>query len=345
MYSHVLIRSGCAMNHKWVLVARPQGLPKLSDFAWREEPVPVPGNGQVLVRSIYLSLDPAMRGWMSRDSYVPAVPLETVMRGGAIGVVEASNHPEFSVGDQVQGGLGWQKYFVSDGKGLAKLPALPVPLGARLGLLGHIGLTAYFGLLELGQPKAGETLVVSAAAGAVGSLVGQIGKIKGCRVVGIAGSDAKCEWLTKDLGFDAAINYRTENLHESLKVSCPKGVDIYFENVGGKTLETVLNHMNDFSRIPVCGMISGYNQTAPEPGPGNLFQVIVHRIKMQGFIVMDFLPRAAEAMQDLVAWHAAGQLQYRLDVTKGLENAPAAFLKLFDGSNMGKVVVQVSSEN
>lgn len=333
------------VNHKWILVARPEGLPKLSDFAWREETIPALAQGQLLVRSVMLSLDPAMRGWMARDTYVPAVELGTVMRGGAIGVVEASNHCDFAVGDQVQGLLGWQEYFLSDGKGLAKLPALPVPLGARFGLLGHIGFTAYFGLLELGQPKAGETLVVSAAAGAVGSLVGQIGKIKGCRVVGIAGSDAKCDWLTKELGFDAAINYRTENLHKALKTNCPKGVDIYFENVGGKTLETVLNHMNDFSRIPVCGMIAGYNQTEPEPGPGNLFQIIVHRIKMQGFIVTDFLSRSAEARQELVAWHAAGQLQYRLDVTEGLSNAPTAFLKLFDGSNLGKVVVQVSAEN
>lgn len=333
------------MNQRWILAARPEGLPKASDFAWREEPVPGIGEGEVLVRSIYLSLDPAMRGWMSRDTYVPAVELGAVMRGGGVGVVTESKHPGFAVGDQVQGMVGWQTYYVSDGRGLLKLPALPVPLGARLGLLGHIGFTAYFGLLELGAPKEGETLVVSAAAGAVGSLVGQIGRIKGCRVVGIAGSDEKCAWLTGTLGFDAAINYKTENLHKALKAHCPKGIDIYFENVGGKTLETVLNHMNDYSRIPVCGMISGYNQTAPEPGPNNLFQVIVHRIKMQGFIVTDFMPRAAEAVKDLVSWYAAGKLRYRLDVTEGLENAPAAFLKLFDGSNQGKVVVQVSPEN
>lgn len=332
------------MNHKWVLAARPVGLPKISDFAWRAEDVPVPGEGEVLVRSIYLSLDPAMRGWMARDSYVPAVPLDAVMRGGAIGVVEASNHAGFAVGDLVQGGLGWQEYFLGDGKGLSKLPPLPVPLSAWFGLLGHIGLTAYFGLLDIGQPKAGETLVVSAAAGAVGSLVGQIGKIKGCRVVGIAGSDAKCAWLVDDLGFDAAINYRTADLHAALKEHCPAGVDVYFENVGGKTLETVLNHMNTFGRIAVCGMISGYNQTAADPGPGNLAQIIVRRLRVQGFLVMDYLKRSGEAVAELVAWHAAGQLQYRLDVTRGLENAPAAFLKLFDGTNLGKVVVQVSAE-
>lgn len=333
------------MNHQWVLVSRPDGLPKASDFSWKEVPVPVPNEGEVLVRSIYLSLDPAMRGWMSRDTYVPAVELGTVMRGGAIGVVEASRHPEFEVGDQVQGMLGWQEYFLSDGKGLLKLQALPVPLGARFGLLGHIGFTAYFGLLDIGAPKEGETLVVSAAAGAVGSLVGQIGKIKGCRVVGIAGSDDKCELITKKLGFDAAINYKTENLHKALKKHCPTGVDIYFENVGGKTLETMLNHMNLFGRIPVCGMISGYNQTEPEPGPNNLFQLIVKRLKMQGFLVTDFMPRAAEAVRDLVTWYGNGVLQYRLDVTEGLEKAPSAFLKLFDGSNQGKVVVQVSPES
>jgi NADPH-dependent curcumin reductase CurA len=222
---------------------------------------------------------------------------------------------------------------------------LGVPLSAWVGLLGHIGLTAYFGLLDIGQPKAGETLVVSAAAGAVGSLVGQIGKIKGCRVVGIAGSDAKCDWLVRDLGFDAAINYRTDNLHASLKEHCPSGVDVYFENVGGKTLETLLNHMNTFGRIAVCGMISGYNQTSAEPGPGNLAQIIVKRLRVQGFLVMDYMKRSGDAVAELAAWHAAGQLQYRLDVTQGLENAPAAFLKLFDGTNLGKVVVQVSPEN
>jgi NADPH-dependent curcumin reductase CurA len=333
------------MNRKWVLVARPEGLPRATDFAWKEEAIPTPGPGEVLVRSIYLSLDPAMRGWMSHDTYIPAVELGAVMRGGAIGLVEASNHPGFAVGDQVQGMLGWQTHCVVDGRAVLKLPELPVPLGARFGLLGHIGITAYFGLLDIGAPKEGETLVVSAAAGAVGSLVGQIGKLKGCRVVGIAGSDSKCERLTKDLGFDAAINYKTENLHKALKVHCPKGIDVYFENVGGKTLETVLNHMNLFGRIPVCGMISGYNNTEATPGPNNLFQLIVKRLKMQGFLVTDYMPRAAEAVKDLVGWYGAGQLQYRLDVTEGLENAPAAFLKLFDGSNQGKVVVQASPEN
>ncbi|MBI2687833.1 MAG: NADP-dependent oxidoreductase [Acidobacteria bacterium] len=333
------------MNEQWLLAARPVGLPKESDFTWRRAEQEEPGAGQFRVRSIYLSLDPAMRGWMARDSYQPAVAIGAVMRGIGVGVVDASNHTDFAVGALVQGMLGWQTYCISDGKGMSKLPALPVPLDAWLGLLGHIGLTAYFGLLEIGQPKAGETLVVSAAAGAVGSVVGQIGKIKGCRVVGIAGSGEKCRWITEELGFDAAINYKAENLHQALKRECPGGIDIYFENVGGKTLETVLNHMNNFSRIPVCGMISGYNQTELEPGPGNLFQVIVHRVKMQGFIVTDFMSQARGAVAELAGWYAAGSLKYRVDVTKGLENAPAALLKLFDGTNQGKMLVQVSEEN
>ncbi len=333
------------MNGQWLLTARPEGLPKVSDFTWRETAVPEAGPRQVVVRTIYLSLDPAMRGWMSRDTYIPAVELGSVMRGGGVGVVTASGDAGFAVGDLVQGMVGWQVYSVHEGRALLKLPALPVPLGARLGLLGHIGFTAYFGLLDIGAPKEGETLVVSAAAGAVGSLAGQIGKIKGCRVVGIAGSDEKCEWITKELGFDGAVNYKTEPLHKALKSLCPKGIDIYFENVGGKTLETVLNQMNLFGRIPVCGMISGYNQTEPEAGPNNLFQVIVKRLKMQGFLVTDYMPRAGEAVRDLVKWYGEGRLRYRLDVTAGLENAPEAFLKLFDGSNQGKVVVQVSPEN
>ena len=332
-------------NEQWVLRARPEGLPKASDWEWRTGEVAEPGEGEVVVRTVYLSLDPAMRGWMSHDTYVPAVELGAVMRGGGVGVVEASRHPKFAAGDLVQGMVGWQKYAVLDGKTLLKLPELPVPLGARLGLLGHIGFTAYFGLLDVGAPKEGETLVVSAAAGAVGSLVGQIGKIKGCRVVGIAGSDEKCEWIVKELGFDGAINYKKDDLKKKLRELCPAGIDVYFENVGGRTLEVVLDQMNLFGRIAVCGMISGYNATEREAGPGNLFQLNVKRLKMQGFLVTDYMPRAAEAVRDLVEWYGQGKMKYRLDVTEGLENAPGAFLKLFDGSNQGKVVVRVSPES
>jgi len=327
-----------------VLVSRPEGLPKAEDFVWEAVPIPEPGPGEVLVRSIYLSLDPAMRGWMARDSYVAAVPIGDVMRGLATCVVVESRDPGFAAGDVVQGLAGWQEYAVLPAKRLQKLSLPGAPLTVWLGLLGHIGATAYFGLMDIGQPKAGETLVVSAAAGAVGSIVGQIGKIKGCRVVGIAGSEEKCAWLTEELGFDAAINYKTEPLHQALRAACPNGIDIYFENVGGPTLEAVLNQMNDFGRIPVCGMISGYNRTDLEPGPGNLFQVIVRRLRMQGFIVSDSLARWGEAMADLTEWYRAGRLRYRVDVTAGLENAPAALLTLFDGSNKGKVLIQVSSE-
>jgi NADPH-dependent curcumin reductase len=228
-------------HRQWLLAARPQGLPQSSDFTWKEGPVPAAGEGELVIRTVYLSLDPTNRVWMAGDSYLPAVKLGETMRGIGIGVVEDSRREGFAAGDIVQGLLGWQSHMVSDGKGLAKLPKLPVPLSAHFGLLGHIGFTAYFGLLDIGQPKEGETLVVSAAAGAVGSLAAQIGKLKGCRVVGIAGSDEKCAWLTGELGLDAAINYRTEPVREALARACPNGIDIYFENVGCKTLEAVLS--------------------------------------------------------------------------------------------------------
>jgi NADPH-dependent curcumin reductase CurA len=332
------------MNQQWRLVARPQGLFKTSDFKWTEERTPELKDGEVLVRSVYLSLDPTNRGWASQDTYLPAVPLGDVMRGGAIGKVEESKNSNFKPGDVVQGMVGWQKYAAMPAQALTKMPPIPLPLKAHLGLLGHIGLTAYYGLLDVGKPKEGETLVVSAAAGAVGSLVGQIGKIKGLRVVGIAGSDDKCEWLTKDLGFDAAINYKKENVLESLKKHCPKGIDIYFENVGGEILEAVLNLINIKARIVLCGMISQYNATTPVPGPSNLANILVQRARMEGFIVLDYMNRAVEAAMDLIQWHMAGKLKYRVDIINGLENAVTGINRLFDGSNTGKLVVQVSEE-
>lgn len=330
---------------QWRLAARPQGLPKSSDFEWVEAPLPEPAEGQFLIRVIYLSIDPTNRIWMAGDSYLPAVPTGEVMRGIALGVVQASRHEGFAEGDIVQGLFGWQSHCLSEGKGVAKLPKLPIPLSAHFGLLGHIGFTAYFGLLDIGEPKPGETLVVSAAAGAVGSLAAQIGKLKGCRVVGIAGSDEKCEWLTGTLGLDAAVNYRTQPLREALAAACPDGIDIYFENVGGKTLEAVLSLVNIFARIPVCGMISQYNADAPSAAPKNLATLIMRRVKMQGFLVTDYMPRFAEAAKELIGWNMMGKLQYRLDVVDGLENAPDALLKLFDGSNKGKLLVRVSPES
>lgn len=331
-------------NQQWRLVARPKGLFKASDFRWVEEETPPVGDGEALVRTIYLSLDPTNRGWASVDTYLPAVALDGVMRGIAVGRVEESRAPDLAPGDVVQGLLGWQRYAVMPAARLTKLPPIPLPLSAHLGLLGHIGLTAWVGLLQVGQPKEGETLVVSAAAGAVGSLVGQIGKIKGLRVVGIAGSDEKCRWLTGDLGFDAAINYKKRPVLAGLRRACPNGVDVYFDNVGGATLDAVLSLINLRARIVVCGLISQYNATEPVPGPKNLANLLVQRARMEGFIVLDHADQAERAAADLVRWHLAGRLQYRLDVVHGLEEAPEAVNRLFDGSNTGKLVVRVSEE-
>lgn len=333
------------MNQQWRLAKRPSGLVDETTLQLGASPVPDLADGQFRVRITYLSLDPTNRVWMNEaDSYLPAVKIGEVMRGGGMGVVEESKHPNFAVGDHVAGLVGWQQYLVTDGMGVSKLPALPIPSTAHFGLLGHIGITAYYGLLDIGKPKAGETCVVSAAAGAVGSLVGQIAKIKGCHVVGIAGSDDKCKWLTESLGFDAAINYKKEDLHEAFKRTCPKGIDIYFENVGGKTLEAVLDNINIHARIPVCGMISAYNASHPDPAPRNLAKLIMKRALMQGFLVSDYMPRAAEAVKEMVGWHIAGKMQYRVDVVKGLEHAPLTLNKLFDGTNQGKLLIEVSPE-
>ena len=333
-------------NRQWRLRARPEGLIKESDFEFHEEPVPALAEGQLVVRNIYLSLDPANRGWVTDlPSYVPPVPLGEVMRGIAIGVVEDSRHPGFQPGDMVQGMLGWQSYLLSDGGGLQRLPRdTGLPLTASLGLFSHIGLTAYFGLLQIGKPRAGETLVVSAAAGAVGSLVGQIGKLKGCRVVGITGSEEKCRWITGDLGFDHAINYKEEPVVEKLQECCVEGIDVYFDNVGGEILDAVLGRINKHARLVICGLISQYNTEEPVSGPFNFANILLRSARVEGFIVLDLLDRAGEALKDLGRWLAEGKLQYRVDIVEGLENAPSALNKLFDGSNRGKLIVQVSEE-
>jgi NADPH-dependent curcumin reductase CurA len=331
------------INHQWRLASRPVGYLTEANFTWTEEPVADLEDGQVLVRSLYLSLDPAHRGWVREGgSYRDEIPLGAVMDGGAIGVVEESRTPKLQPGDHVRGMIGWQEYAVADAKAFSRLPVRPAwPLTAHLALFGHIGLTAYFGLLDITDPKAGDTLVVSAAAGAVGSLVGQIGRIKGCRVVGIAGSDEKCRWIVDDLGFDDAINYKAESVADGLKRTCPKGIDIYFDNVGGDTLDAVLARINLGARISVCGMISQYNATEPVPGPRNLINLLTRRAKMQGFIVTDFMPRAAEGFTALSQWYEEGKLKYRVDVVEGLKNAPRALNKLFDGSNQGKLIVKI----
>ena len=331
-------------NQRWLLAGRPQERARESDFIWEEAPVPETPEGQLLVRIIYLSLDPTNRIWMNEtDSYLPAVGLGSVMRGSGIGVVVESKNARFAAGDLVQGFLGWQRYAFSDGRSLAKLVPLPVPLTAYLGVLGHIGLTAYFGLLDIGKPRAGDTLVISAGAGAVGSLAGQIGKIKECRVIGIAGSEEKCRWMRDELGFDAVINYRIENMAEALRRHCPDGINVYFDNVGGKILETALDHLALRAHIVCCGMISQYN-SSHGAGPSNLTNLIVKRARMEGFLCTDYIDRALEAFGDLVQWLQAGKLRYRLDVVDGLENAPKALNRLFDGSNTGKLVIRVSEE-
>lgn len=330
------------INHQWQLAARPEGLIKETDFNWVEAAVPELQDGQILVRNLYLSLDPTMRMWATKDTYLPAVKIGKVMRGGTIGVIEESRNPKFKEGDHVTGLLGWQEYAVSDGKGLNVLPNLPgVPLTAHFGLFGHIGMTAYFGLLDIGKPQPGETLVVSAAAGAVGSLVGQIGKIKGCRVVGIAGADDKCKWIVDELGFDAAINYKTENVYQALKKHCPNGIDIDFENVGGEIMDAVLAQINLRARIALCGLISGYNATEPVPGPYNFANILVQRARVEGFIVLDYAPRAMECMTELGKWLMEGKIKYRIDEVDGLNGAPLALNKLFEGTNIGKLVVKI----
>ena len=334
-----------AMNRQWRLAAHPIGMARKSDLEWREEPIPVPGDGQVLVRNVYLSLDPTNRVWMNEaDSYMPSVRIGEVMRGLTLSVVEQSRYPKLTRGDLVMGLLGWQDFAVADGSSLSSLEKIQ-PLTAYLGLFNPIiGLTAYVGVLDIAKPKAGETMVVSGAAGAVGSVAGQIGKIKGCRVVGIAGSAEKCRWLTEMLGFDAAINYKAENVLERLETHCPKGVDIVWENVGSDVFNAELALLNLNARIVLCGMISQYNATAPVSGPANLINVLLKRAQIKGFICIDHMDRANAAMTDLGQWLAEGQIKYRVEVVNGLENAAEAVNKLFDGSNQGKLMVKVSEE-
>jgi NADPH-dependent curcumin reductase len=335
--------TGAMVNRQWRLAARPEGLIKELDFVLREEPIPDPEEGQVLVRNLYLSLDPTMRGWVSdRPGYLPPVAIGEVMRGGTVGVVERSRNAQFPEGSHVSGILGWQDYALSDGRGLQVLPENPaIPLTAYLSLFGLTGLTAYFGLLDIGKPQPGETLVVTAAAGAVGSVVGQIGKIKGCRVVGIAGTDEKCAWITHELGFDAAINYKREPVFKQLRELCPNGIDVHFENVGGEVLDAALGLINLRARIVLCGMVAGYNDTRPAPGPTRLGNLIVKRARIEGFLILDYAARYGEAMAELGKWYAEGKLRYQVDVVDGLEQAPGAINKLFDGTNTGKLVVKV----
>jgi hypothetical protein len=330
-------------NHVVRLKSRPSGLATRDNFTISTEPVPPLGDGQIAIDTRFISLDPAMRGWMSEaKSYVPPVGLGEVMRAFAAGHVAASRHADFKAGDAVVGVFGVQSRPVVDAALALKVDTRQAPLERWIGGLGMPGWTAYFGLLEVAQPKAGETLVVSAASGAVGSVVGQIGRIQGMRVVGIAGGEQKCRYLTEELGFDAAIDYKTDNLAADLKAACPTGIDVYFENVGGAILDTVLAQMNRFGRIAVCGLISAYNATEPPPGPKNIRFVLVHRLRVQGLIVLDWAKRYPEAIEALGRWHAEGKLKLREDVRDGgIDAYPEVLNLLYTGGNFGKLVLRV----
>lgn len=334
-------------NRSWILRKRPQGDLADGDLELVTSEMGPLADGLVRVKTIYLSLDPTNRIWMSdMDGYMPPVPIGDAMRGGGIGVVAESKFDGLSPGDIVNTGLStWADYNDLPGAQLNALPKIPgVPLTAFTGPLGMTGMTAYFGLTDIGQPKEGDTLVVSAAAGAVGSMVGQIGKIHGCRVVGIAGADDKCRWLTEEAGFDAAINYKKEDVGAALDKHCPDGIDINFENVGGPIMDAVIARLNDFSRMPLCGLISSYNATEPVPGPYNFANLLMRRTLVKGFIILDYLDQMPAGMQAMAGWLMEGKLKFATDVVDGLEHAPASLERLFTGKNLGKLVVKVSDE-
>lgn len=333
-------------NQLWRLAKRPQGNLKEKHLIWSTEKVPDLREGEVLVRVVYLSIDPTNRIWMSdMEQYMEPVAIGDVMRGIAMGVVEESANEDFEKGDLVSGMLGWQIYAVVHGAQLEKLPKHDsIEMSAYLGPLGFIGATAYFGMLEIGGLKKGETAVISSAAGAVGSLAGQIAKIKGARVVGIAGSAEKCDLLTSEWGFDGAINYKRENVYAQLEELCPDGIDVVFENVGGDILEASLEHINIGARIALCGLISAYNKRKPAPGPFNFANIMMKRARVEGFIILDYIERFKESSEQMRRWIDEGKIKYRVDIVQGLDNAPSALMRLFRGENIGKQLVQVSPE-
>ena len=338
-------------NRQWVLASRPHGAPTADNFRLETTDIPQPADGQLLLRTMWLSLDPYMRGRMSdAPSYSPPVEIGAVMVGVTVSRVEASNHPDYQPGEWVLGYSGWQEYELSDGNGLVKLGENPEHPSWSLGILGMPGFTAYMGLLDIGQPKAGETLVVAAATGPVGSTVGQIGKLKGCRVVGVAGGAEKCRHATEVLGFDQCLDHHADDFAEQLKQACPQGIDIYYENVGGKVFDAVLPLLNTAARVPVCGLVSGYNATDLPPGPDRLGllmgTILKKRIRMQGFIInQDYGHRIEEFQQQMGQWVKEGNIHYREQVTDGLENAPDALIGLLEGKNFGKVVIRVANNN
>jgi hypothetical protein len=325
-----------------LLASRPSGWVTEANFRLDSVPLPKPKEGEVLVKNLWLSLDPYMRGRMNdQKSYAAKQEIDAVMVGGTAGEVVESKNPKFKPGDQVVGMFGWQQYGCSDGAGLNKVDASRVPLPAFLGVLGMPGVTAWVGLLDICQPKAGETVVVSAASGAVGSVVGQLAKLKGCRAIGIAGGKAKCDYVVNELGFDACIDYKAGKLNDDLKAATPNGIDCYFENVGGEILDAVLRRMNAFSRIAVCGLISQYNATEAY-GVKTFQSILANRIKVQGFIVSDRMELWAKALPELIGWVAAGKIKYRETVAQGIESAPRAFIGLLKGENFGKQLVRLA---
>ncbi|EJE8580009.1 NADP-dependent oxidoreductase [Vibrio vulnificus] len=335
-------------NRQIVLASRPVGAPTAENFTLKQSDIPTPAQGEMLLRSVYLSLDPYMRGRMSdAKSYADPVGIDEVMVGGTVCQVEASNHAEFEVGEWVLAYTGWQDYALSNGEGLIKLGKQPSHPSYALGVMGMPGFTAYMGLLDIGQPKEGDTLVVAAATGAVGSMVGQIGKLKGCRVIGIAGGEEKCQFAKETLGFDECIDHKASDFAEQLAKVCHNGIDIYFENVGGKVFDAVMPLLNTGARIPLCGLISQYNATSLPEGPDRMSmlmaQLLIKRIKMQGFIIFDdYGHRYGEFAADMSQWLAQGKIHYREHLVQGLENAPDAFIGLLEGKNFGKMVVQTN---
>jgi NADPH-dependent curcumin reductase CurA len=334
------------INRQYYLASRPLGEPNASNVPVRDVPVPEPAEGEVVLRNLYISLDPAIRGWMGDDpNYMEPIVLGDAVRSSVIGRVVKSNSPDFEVGDVAMSIGGWELYTTAPAVLLNKLDeGAGIPLSNFLGVLGPTGLTAYFGLLEVGKPQAGETVLVSAAAGAVGSVVGQIARKKGCRVVGMAGSDDKCRWLKEELGFDEAINYKTcGDFETAIRQACPDGVDVYFDNVGGEILDAALLCLNKFARVAVCGWISTYN-VPDAPGPTNLWQLVAQSVTIQGFVVIDYMDRFGEGIAQLAEWVMAGDIKFREEVVDGLDNILPAFLKLFDGSNQGKLLIRIPEE-
>jgi NADPH-dependent curcumin reductase CurA len=332
-------------NRQWLLAKRPDGMVGKDNFEYREVPVPELEEGQVLIRNLYLSFDPTQRGWMEdKESYLPPVQIGEPMRAGTVGQVAASRHDEFVEGDLVQTTGGWQDYVVAspdtDLMGLNKLPE-GTPPELALSVLGITGLTAYWGLLDLGEPQEGQTVLVSGAAGATGSVVGQIARLKGCRVVGIAGGPEKCAWLTDVAGFDAAIDYKNEDVDARIGETCPDKVNIFFDNVGGDILEAALNHLALRANVVLCGGIASYNATEPVPGPSNLMNLVVQRAHMKGFIIIDYFDRMQEAVTDLVGWVMNGDIAYAVDVQEGFENIPDTLNRLFTGKNLGKQLLKL----